>query len=193
MILITWNVQWCRGVDGRVDPARIVAEQGLVQVSDSGAIEQIILEVLAANGVETVIQADDGFTPTPAISRAILAYNRDHGARRADGVVVTPSHNPPADGGFKYNPPHGGPADAEVTRWIEERGIEGAGEVRYNFGELAHGETRGFYIQDGQEGVDRGGVRFLHRTDVRDSFTGMADVAALTGAMVPMSFSDHGR
>jgi phosphoglucomutase len=79
------------------------------------------LEVLAANGVETVIQADDGFTPTPVISRAILVYNRDHGASRADGVVVTPSHNPPADGGIKYNPPHGGPADTDVTGWIQDR------------------------------------------------------------------------
>ena len=87
----------------------------------SGPAQCDALEVLAANGVETVIQADDGFTPTPVISRAILVYNRDHGARRADGVVVTPSHNPPADGGIKYNPPHGGPADTDVTGWIQDR------------------------------------------------------------------------
>ena len=90
----------------------------------SGPAQCDALEVLAANGVETVIQADDGFTPTPAISRAILVHNRDHGARRADGVVVTPSHNPPADGGFKYNPPHGGPADTDVTGWIQDRANE---------------------------------------------------------------------
>ncbi|HEV2717262.1 MAG TPA: phosphoglucomutase, alpha-D-glucose phosphate-specific, partial [Terriglobales bacterium] len=77
------------------------------------------LEVLAANGVETVIQQDDGVTPTPVISRAILVYNRDRKQNFADGIVVTPSHNPPEDGGFKYNPPHGGPADTDVTAWIQ--------------------------------------------------------------------------
>jgi phosphoglucomutase len=87
----------------------------------SGPAQCDALGVFAANGVETVIQANDGFTPTPAISRAILVYNRDPGARRADGVVVTPSHNPPADGGIKYNPPHGGPADTDVTGWIQDR------------------------------------------------------------------------
>jgi len=100
----------------------------------SAPAQRDALAVLAANGVETVIQADDGFTPTPAISRAILVYNREHGEhseRRADGVVVTPSHNPPADGGFKYNPPHGGPADTDVTDWIEARANEllGAGNA----------------------------------------------------------------
>lgn len=79
------------------------------------------LEVLAANGVETRVQSFDGYTPTPVISRAILAYNRVHGAPRADGVVITPSHNPPQDGGIKYNPPNGGPADTDVTGWIEQR------------------------------------------------------------------------
>src|SRR2546421_653633 len=79
------------------------------------------LEVLAANGVHTVVQRDDGFTPTPVISRAILVHNRGGTNHLADGIVVTPSHNPPGDGGFKYNPPNGGPADADVTRWIEDR------------------------------------------------------------------------
>lgn len=79
------------------------------------------LEVLAANGVETVIQRDGGVTPTPVISHAILVYNRGRKNRSADGIVVTPSHNPPADGGFKYNPPNGGPADTDVTGWIQER------------------------------------------------------------------------
>jgi phosphoglucomutase len=83
--------------------------------------ERTALEVLAANGVETVIQRDDGVTPTPVISRAILAYNRGRTEHPADGIVVTPSHNPPRDGGFKYNPPNGGPADTEVTRWVESR------------------------------------------------------------------------
>jgi len=87
----------------------------------SGPAQRSALEVLAANGVETVIQRDDGFTPTPAISRAILVYNRGKKEALADGIVVTPSHNPPADGGFKYNPPEGGPADTDVTDWIQER------------------------------------------------------------------------
>jgi len=77
------------------------------------------LEVLAANGVETMIDAADGFTPTPVISHAILTYNRGRTAGLADGIVITPSHNPPEDGGFKYNPPHGGPADTGITDGIE--------------------------------------------------------------------------
>jgi phosphoglucomutase len=87
----------------------------------SGPAQRTALEVLAANGVETVIQREDGVTPTPVISRAILVYNRGRTAHRADGIVVTPSHNPPEDGGFKYNPPHGGPADTDVTGWVEAR------------------------------------------------------------------------
>jgi phosphoglucomutase len=79
------------------------------------------LEVLAANGVEVMIDRDEGYTPTPAISHAILTYNRGRSSQLADGIVITPSHNPPDDGGFKYNPPSGGPADTEVTRWIEAR------------------------------------------------------------------------
>ena len=78
------------------------------------------IEVLSANGVETRIAAEGEFTPTPAVSFAILGHNRNS-AKDADGIVVTPSHNPPEDGGFKYNPPHGGPADTEVTSWIEDR------------------------------------------------------------------------
>ncbi|MGK5531173.1 phosphoglucomutase (alpha-D-glucose-1,6-bisphosphate-dependent) [Streptomyces sp. URMC 129] len=79
------------------------------------------LEVFAANGVTVLIDDRDGYTPTPAVSHAILSHNRGGTAHRADGVVITPSHNPPSDGGFKYNPPHGGPADTAVTRWIQER------------------------------------------------------------------------
>src|SRR5690242_9228124 len=90
----------------------------------SGPAQRTALEVLAANGVETVIQRDDGVTPTPVISRAILAYNRGRREHLADGIVVTPSHNPPEDGGFKYNPPHGGPADTDVTHWVEARANE---------------------------------------------------------------------
>jgi phosphoglucomutase len=90
----------------------------------SGPAQCTALEVLAANGVETIIQRDDGVTPTPVISRAILVYNRGRQAHLADGIVVTPSHNPPEDGGFKYNPPHGGPADTDVTQWVERRANE---------------------------------------------------------------------
>jgi phosphoglucomutase len=90
----------------------------------SGPAQQTALEVLAGNGVETILQKDDGVTPTPAISRAILVYNRARIQHLADGIVVTPSHNPPADGGFKYNPPNGGPADTEVTSWVEARANE---------------------------------------------------------------------
>ncbi|MBI1914431.1 MAG: alpha-D-glucose phosphate-specific phosphoglucomutase, partial [Planctomycetes bacterium] len=83
--------------------------------------QRTALEVLAANGVETIIQRGEGATPTPVISRAILVHNRspDHGL--ADGIVITPSHNPPEDGGFKYNPPNGGPADTDVTGWVQDR------------------------------------------------------------------------
>jgi phosphoglucomutase len=79
------------------------------------------LEVLAAHGVEVMIDRYGGYTPTPVVSHAILTHNRGRTAGLADGIVITPSHNPPEDGGFKYNPPHGGPADTQVTRWIEEQ------------------------------------------------------------------------
>jgi phosphoglucomutase len=87
----------------------------------SGPAQRTALEVLAANGVETVIQSGNGVTPTPAISRVILVHNRGRTDRLADGIVITPSHNPPEDGGFKYNPTNGGPADSDVTNWIQER------------------------------------------------------------------------
>src|SRR4051812_10042225 len=79
------------------------------------------LEVFAANDVTTLIDSRDGYTPTPAVSHAILSYNRGRTGGLADGVVVTPSHNPPDDGGFKYNPPNGGPADTDATKWIQDR------------------------------------------------------------------------
>jgi len=87
----------------------------------SDPAQRTALEVLAANGVDTIIQPNNGITPVPVISRAILAYNRGREAHRADGIAVTPSHNPPKDGGFKYNPAHGGPAGTEVTQWVENR------------------------------------------------------------------------
>jgi len=90
----------------------------------SAPAQRTALKVLATNGVETFIQRDDGFTPTPVISRAILVHNRGHKGSMADGIVITPSHNPPSDGGFKYNPPNGGPADTNVTDWIQDRANE---------------------------------------------------------------------
>jgi len=87
----------------------------------SAPAQSTALEVLAANGVLTYLQADDGYTPTPVISRAILVHNQSHPGDIADGIIITPSHNPPRDGGIKYNPPHGGPADTDVTGWIEQR------------------------------------------------------------------------
>jgi phosphoglucomutase len=96
------------------------------------------LEVLAANGVEVMVAAAGGYTPTPVISHAILTYNRGRSQGLADGIVITPSHNPPKYGGFKYNPPHGGPADTQVTQWIEQRanafltdGLTGVARVPY--------------------------------------------------------------
>ncbi|MBB2914481.1 phosphoglucomutase [Streptosporangium becharense] len=92
------------------------------------------LEVFAANGVRVLVDERGGYTPTPAVSHAILAHNRGRAAGRADGVVVTPSHNPPSDGGFKYNPPNGGPADTDATSWIQDRAnaliADGLKEVR---------------------------------------------------------------
>jgi len=90
----------------------------------SSPAQRTALEVLAANNVDTVVQQNDGVTPTPVISRAILVYNRNRKEHFADGIVITPSHNPPEDGGFKYNPPNGGPAETDVTGWVETRANE---------------------------------------------------------------------
>jgi len=100
----------------------------------SAPAEQTALGVLAANGVTVLPAADDGLTPTPVVSHAILTYNRAGHAEQADGILITPSHNPPRDGGFKYNPPSGGPADPAVTGWVQNRAnallAEGVGQVR---------------------------------------------------------------
>src|SRR6185437_8551586 len=87
----------------------------------SAPAQNTALEVLAANRIDAIIQRDDGVTPTPVISRAILVHNRGRTSHFADGIVITPSHNPPEDGGFKYNPLEGGPAGTDITRWIEDR------------------------------------------------------------------------
>jgi phosphoglucomutase len=112
----------------------------------SGPAEKTALEVLAANGVETFIQSRDGYTPTPVISHAILVYNRGRKERIGDGIVITPSHNPPSDGGFKYNPPNGGPAETEVTGWIQNRANDllrsGSGGVkRVPYGQAGRAST----------------------------------------------------
>ena len=90
----------------------------------SSPAQRSALEVLAANGIETIVQKDDGVTPTPVISREVLVYNRGRTSGLADGIVITPSHNPPEDGGFKYNPTNGGPADTDVTSWVQNRANE---------------------------------------------------------------------
>ena len=107
----------CQGIDG---PLYMGKDTHAV----SEPAQRTALEVLTANGVETIIQENDGVTPTPVISRAILVYNRGRKERLADGIVITPSHNPPEDGGFKYNPPSGGPADSRVTSEIQNRANE---------------------------------------------------------------------
>ena len=128
------------------------------------------LEVLAANGVEVMVDAQDGWTPTPVVSHAVLAYNRGRRSGLADGIVVTPSHNPPEYGGFKYDPPHGGPADTRVTRWIEERanafladGLRGIARIPFDRARTApttHAyEYRNAYVADLASVVDLGAVR----------------------------------
>jgi phosphoglucomutase len=106
------------------------------------------IEVLVANGVQVVVDAAERFTPTPVISHAILTHNRGGGGGAADGIVVTPSHNPPEDGGFKYNPPHGGPAASSVTGWIEDRANK-----------LLAGGLDGVPRTPYEKAVDRGAVR----------------------------------
>jgi phosphoglucomutase len=136
----------------------------------SGPAQRTALEVLAGNGVETIIQRDDGVTPTPAISWLILRSNRGRRARLADGIVVTPSHNPPEDGGFKYNPPNGGPADTDVTEWIQSRANEllragNAGVKRVPFAtavKAASTHQEDFvlpYVQDLRQVVDMEAIR----------------------------------
>jgi phosphoglucomutase len=106
-----------RGIDGPL-------QMGKDTHALSSPAQRTAIEVLAANQVETFIQEQEGVTPTPVISRAILVHNRGRKERLADGIVITPSHNPPEDGGFKYNPPNGGPAESDVTSWVQNRANE---------------------------------------------------------------------
>jgi phosphoglucomutase len=137
--------------------------------------QRTALEVLAANNVETIIQQYGGITPTPVISRAILVYNRGRKQKDhlADGIVITPSHNPPEDGGFKYNPPNGGPADTDVTRWVENRANEllrakNAGVKRIPFAKAIKSATthqEDFvlpYVHDLKNVVDMDAIRGAH-------------------------------
>ena len=132
--------------------------------------QRTALEVLAANGIEAIVQRDAGITPTPVISWLILVHNRGREVRMADGIVVTPSHNPPEDGGFKYNPPDGGPADTDVTGWVQERANEllrsgNAGARRTPFAQaIRAGTTRQEdfvlpYVNDLRNVVDMDAIR----------------------------------
>lgn len=130
----------------------------------SGPAEQTALEVLAANGVTVLADADGGFVPTPAVSHAILVHNADAAnTEQADGIVVTPSHNPPRDGGFKYNPPHGGPADSDATSWIAARANEliAGGNADVRRGEAAPGrhDFKGAYVADLANVIDVAAIK----------------------------------
>ncbi len=141
----------------------------------SGPAFTTALEVLAANGIEVMVAAEDEFTPTPAISHAILAYNRGRCSGLADGIVVTPSHNPPDSGGFKYNPPNGGPADSKVTGWIEAQankflatGLRGVQRMPFEKARRAATTHRydylSAYVGDLDNVID---MRVIHDADIR--------------------------
>jgi phosphoglucomutase len=140
------------------------------------------LEVLAANRVEVMIDRDRGYTPTPVVSHAILNYNRGRKAGLADGIVITPSHNPPADGGFKYNPPHGGPADTETTGWIEKQANRLLGE-----------ELRGVARVPFERAMKAPGT---HRHDYIGAYVGelgtVVDMAAIAGAKLRLGVDPLG-
>jgi len=136
----------------------------------SGPAQRTALEVLAAHGVDTVIQRDEGYTPTPVVSHAILIHNRGRKDRKADGIVITPSHNPPEDGGFKYNPPNGGPADTDATGWIQDRanqllaaGNAGVKRMAYDSALKASStharDLAGPYIDDLESVIDMESIR----------------------------------
>ncbi|MEK6311511.1 MULTISPECIES: phosphoglucomutase (alpha-D-glucose-1,6-bisphosphate-dependent) [Curtobacterium] len=135
----------------------------------SAPAERTALEVLAANGVRVLADSADGYVPTPALSHAIIAYNRAGNPDTADGIVITPSHNPPRDGGFKYNPPHGGPADSDATSWIADRAnaiiAGGNADVQRQDATAAEGyDYLGSYVADLENIIDidaikRAGVR----------------------------------
>jgi phosphoglucomutase len=177
ILAITQAISDYRSAEGITGPLYMGKDTHAV----SKAAERTALEVLAANGVEAVVQRDDGFTPTPVISRAIVRHNFQaapslHPAqatapgRRADGIIITPSHNPPQDGGFKYNPPNGGPADTDVTGWIQDRanallrnGNSGVRRVPFERAAVAattrHEDLIGPYVTDLSRVIDLDAVR----------------------------------
>ncbi|MET3636703.1 MULTISPECIES: phosphoglucomutase (alpha-D-glucose-1,6-bisphosphate-dependent) [Curtobacterium] len=135
----------------------------------SAPAEQTALQVLAANGVRVLADAEDGFVPTPALSHAIIKYNREEHGDTADGIVITPSHNPPRDGGFKYNPPHGGPADSDATSWIADRAnaiiADGNAAVRRQDETAAEGyDFLGSYVADLEHIID---IEVIKRAGVK--------------------------
>jgi phosphoglucomutase len=136
----------------------------------SGPAQKTALEVLAAHGVTVMLAADNAYTPTPVISHAILTYNKARSTGLADGIVITPSHNPPADGGFKYNPTNGGPADVEITHWVQDRAnqlllekLRGVKRVDYNSALKAptthHHDYITPYVSDLRDIVDMEAIR----------------------------------
>ena len=160
------------------------------------------LEILAANGVEVMIDREIGYTPTPAISHAILTHNRGRTEALADGIVITPSHNPPEDGGFKYNPPHGGPADTQVTKVVQERanallasGIDKLRRVAYRQALAAASTHRhdyiGAYVGDLGAVVDLDAVRTSGLRLGVDAMGGAG--AAATGATWPTAMGSRWR
>ncbi|MEJ7615996.1 MAG: hypothetical protein WKF30_03250 [Pyrinomonadaceae bacterium] len=141
------------------------------------------LEVLAANNVEVMIDRDGGYTPTPVVSHAILKYNRGRSrGGLADGIVITPSHNPPEDGGFKYNPPHGGPADTAVTKWIEDRANALLADELRGVARVSYERARG--------------ASTTHRHDYVDSYVGdlgaVIDMEAVSGARLTIGVDPLG-
>ncbi|HEY1760944.1 MAG TPA: phosphoglucomutase (alpha-D-glucose-1,6-bisphosphate-dependent) [Bryobacteraceae bacterium] len=166
ILAITQAICDCRQAHGTDGPLYLGKDTHAV----SDPAQRTALEVLAGNDVDTVIQRDNGVTPTPVISRTILAYNRGRKTHLADGIVITPSHNPPRDGGFKYNPPSGGPADIDVTQWVENRANEllrerNAGVKRKPFASALHVPTTHQddfmlpYVRDLRNVIDMDSIR----------------------------------
>ncbi|MFC6023029.1 phosphoglucomutase (alpha-D-glucose-1,6-bisphosphate-dependent) [Plantactinospora solaniradicis] len=159
----TCDYRRAQGIDGPLFLARDTHA-----LSEPASVSAI--EVLAANEVTVLVDSRDGYTPTPALSHAILTHNRGRTAGLADGVVITPSHNPPSDGGYKYNPTHGGPADTDATRWIQDRAnallADGLREVRrIPYARARAADTTGrydflaAYVDDLPSAVDLAAVR----------------------------------
>lgn len=128
------------------------------------------LEVLTANGVQVIVAKDDEYTPTPVVSHAIIAANREQGAQLTDGLIITPSHNPPQDGGIKYNPPHGGPAEGQITAWVEQRAndylarqLEGVKRLAYsvaiNTSLIEARDLMAAYVKDLEQVIDMQAIK----------------------------------